>query len=65
MKVLLVFVTFIMTCVYIALSLNVRTIWPDQPEAHFQIQEAAYSFGAGMFFTIFVWEIIRLAKENQ
>lgn len=65
MRVLLVFFTFIMTCAYIAVGLNVRRIWPDQPEAHFRIQEMTYSFGAGVFFTMFVWETIRLARENR
>lgn len=65
MRVLFVFVTFTMMCVYIAVGLNVRRIWPDQPEAHFQIQEMIYSFGAGVFFTMFIWETIRLAKENR
>lgn len=65
MRVVLVFFSLVMTCLYTAVGLNVRSIWPNQPEDHFQVQEMAYSFGAGVFFTIFVWETIRLAKENQ
>lgn len=65
MKLVLMIVCFLLSVAYMWVGVNVRLIWPDQPESHFQAQELIYAFGSGVFFLVAVFELLLLIKENK
>lgn len=65
MKLLLAIFSFISSMVYLTVAMHVRTIWPGPSEIAEGFREAMWGFGAGIFFTIAIVEIIAFVKENR
>lgn len=65
MKLVMAIFCLLMSVVYMWVGVHVQLIWPNQPESHFQAQELVYAFGSGVFFSVAVFEIIFLIKENR
>ena len=57
--------SFISSMVYLCVALNADVIWPEPSGVSDNFREVMWGFGAGVFFTIAIVEIIALVKENR
>lgn len=65
MKLIIGAFSFISSLVYLGVALNADVIWPEPSGVSDNFREIMWGFGAGIFFTIAIVEIVAFAKEKK